>query len=276
MAEILQGQLHKMRARLENPVAYTMLLGEDEAPLNPLIGKSIELRFLGKINCVHCGRDTNKSFNQGYCYPCFQKLAQCDSCIISPEKCHYDAGTCREPVWGDEFCMQDHIVYLANSSGLKVGITRASQVPTRWIDQGAVQALPVMRARSRKQSGFAEMMFKQHVGDRTNWRNMLKGQAEAVDLEGEKKRLLALCEKELVELEQQFGIHAISVLTGVEPVLINYPVSQYPEKITSLNFDNNPDVAGTLTGIKGQYLILDTGVINLRRFSGYQVSLSEH
>lgn len=276
MAEILQGQLHKMRSRLENPVAYTMVLGQDEAALNPLIGKSIAIRYLGKINCIHCGRDTSKSFNQGYCYPCFQKLAQCDSCIISPEKCHYDAGTCREPVWGDEFCMQDHIVYLANSSGLKVGITRASQVPTRWIDQGAVQALPIMRARSRKQSGFAEMMFKQHVGDRTNWRNMLKGEAEGVDLESEKERLLALCEKELVELEQQFGIHAISVLTGVEPVSIYYPVSEYPEKITSFNFDSNPEVTGTLMGIKGQYLILDTGVINLRRFTGYQVSLSEN
>ena len=142
MPEIHRGQLHKMRSRLDNPVSYFMVLGEETFALNTLIGKKLTLEFLGQINCVHCGRNTNKSFNQGYCYPCFQKLAQCDSCVISPEKCHYDAGTCREPVWGDEFCMQDHIVYLANSSGLKVGITRASQVPTRWIDQGAIQALP--------------------------------------------------------------------------------------------------------------------------------------
>ena len=147
MAELLQGQLHKMRVRLDDPVSYTMALGAQSMPLNPLIGRMIKLSYLGKISCVHCGRDTNKSFSQGYCYPCFQKLAQCDSCIMSPEKCHYDAGTCREPIWGDEFCMQDHIVYLANSSGIKVGITRASQVPIRWIDQGAIQALPIMRFR---------------------------------------------------------------------------------------------------------------------------------
>lgn len=274
MAELLQGQLHKMQARLDDPVSYFMVLGKETVPLNPLIGKTVTLAYEGKINCVHCGRDTNKSFNQGYCYPCFQKLAQCDSCVISPEKCHYDAGTCREPVWGDEFCMQDHIVYLANSSGLKVGITRASQVPTRWIDQGAVQALPVMRARSRQQSGFAEVMFRQHVPDRTNWRNMLKGDNDAIDLAAERDKLLATCARELADLEHQFGLHAISVLNGVEAVSISYPVTAFPDKISSFNFDKDHEVSGTLTGIKGQYLIFDTGVINLRRFSGYQVTMT--
>ena len=274
MSELLRGQLHKMRARLDTPVSYAMVLGDDSVPLNPLIGQKIALSYLGTINCVHCGRETKKSFNQGYCYPCFQKLAQCDSCVIAPEKCHYDAGTCREPVWGDRFCMQDHIVYLANSSGLKVGITRASQVPTRWIDQGAVEALPVIRVRSRQQSGFAEVVFRQHVTDRTNWRNMLKTDGEKVDLPGERDRLLALCSKELEDLVHQFGIHAISVLNGVDTVKIQYPVEIFPEKISSFNLDNDPEIEGTLTGIKGQYLILDTGVINLRRFSGYQVALA--
>tara|TARA_B110000305_G_C19365448_1_gene601678 strand:+ start:338 stop:1168 length:831 start_codon:yes stop_codon:yes gene_type:complete len=273
MPEIKRGQLHKMRSRLDNPVSYAMVLGEESVALNALIGKTLSLEFLGQINCVHCGRNSSKSFNQGYCYPCFQKLAQCDSCIISPEKCHYDSGTCREPVWGDEFCMQDHIVYLANSSGLKVGITRASQVPTRWIDQGAVQALPIIRVRTRQQSGFAEIVFKQHVTDRTNWRNMLKGDVEEINMEEERDRLLGLCEKELIELEHQYGLHAISILNGVEPVSITFPVEKFPEKITSLNLDKDPLVEGTLMGIKGQYLILDTGVINLRKYSGYQVAL---
>lgn len=273
MSEIQRGQLFKMRSRLDKPVSYSMVLGEAYVPLNPLVGKKITLEFLGQINCVHCGRNSNKSFSQGYCYPCFQKLAQCDSCIISPEKCHYDSGTCREPIWGDEFCMQDHIVYLANSSGLKVGITRASQVPTRWIDQGAVQALPIIRVRTRQQSGFAEVIFKQHVTDRTNWRNMLKGDVEEIDLLQERDRLLGLCGQELKELEHQFGIHAISVLNGVEPVSIEFPVQQFPEKISSLNLDKEPLVEGMLMGIKGQYLILDTGVINLRKYSGYLVAL---
>ena len=274
MAALLQGQLHKMRARLDDPVSYGLVLDAECLPLNPLIGKTVTLAYTGKITCVHCGRDTNKCFNQGYCYPCFQKLAQCDSCIISPEKCHYDAGTCREPVWGDEFCMQDHIVYLANSSGLKVGITRASQVPTRWIDQGAIQALPVMRVRSRQQSGFVEVMFKQHVTDKTNWRNMLKGDNETVDLAAERDKLLVECARELDDLHQQFGLHAISVLNGVDPVAIHYPVQVYPEKIVSFNFDKDTEITGTLQGIKGQYLIFDTGVINLRRFTGYEIAIS--
>jgi hypothetical protein len=263
-----------MRARLENPVHYFLVLGNDELSLNELVGKKISLEHQGKITCVHCRRDTNKSFNQGYCYPCFQKLAQCDSCIISPEKCHYDAGTCREPVWGDRFCMQDHVVYIANSSGIKVGITRASQIPTRWIDQGAVQALPVLRVRSRKQSGFAEVMFKQHVTDKTNWRNMLKGDVEELDMAAERDRLLQKCDKEIEELSQQFGVHAISVINGVDPIAIDYPMKAFPEKITSFNLDKTPAVEGVLQGIKGQYLILDTGVINLRRFTGYEVSFN--
>lgn len=170
--------------------------------------------------------------------------------------------------------MQDHIVYLANSSGLKVGITRATQVPTRWIDQGATQALAVMRVRSRLQSGVLEVMFKQHVADKTNWRDMLKGAAVELDMAAERDRLLAACQGAISELEDQFGFFAISKLSGIEPVSIEYPVAQYPEKISSFNFDKDPEVSGKLLGIKGQYLILDGGVINLRRFSGYEVELS--
>lgn len=274
MKNVAQGTLRKMLSRLEQPVAYQMRLGEHKVDLNPLIEKSIKLQFSGVINCVNCGRKTNKSFSQGYCFPCMQKLAQCDSCIIHPEKCHFDQGTCREPSWGEQFCMQDHIVYLANSSGLKVGITRATQVPTRWVDQGATQALAIIRVRTRLQSGEVEMMFKQHVADKTNWRDMLKGEATALDMPAEAERLLAACQEDLKELEDKFGFFAISVLNGVDTVAINYPVISYPEKVSSFNFDKTPIVEGTLMGIKGQYLILDTGVINLRRFSGYDVSLN--
>jgi hypothetical protein len=274
MKNIAQGTLRKMRSRLEQPVAYQMRLGEIDVPLNSFLEKTIKLQYSGDIHCVHCSRKTNKSFNQGYCYPCFQKLAQCDSCIIHPEKCHFDQDTCREPAWGERYCMQDHIVYLANSSGLKVGITRGTQVPTRWVDQGATQALAIIRVRSRLQSGAVEVMFKQHVADKTNWRDMLKGEAKPLDMHSEAKRLIAKCEAELKELEDKFGFFAISVLNGIDAVEIKYPVVRYPEKITSFNFDKTPVVEGCLLGIKGQYLILDTGVINLRRFSGYEVSLN--
>ena len=266
--------MRKMHSRLTKPVTYSLPLGEERAQLNPLLEKTIKLSFAGQINCIHCGRVTKKSFNQGYCYPCFQRLAQCDFCIIAPEKCHYDQGTCREPEWGEEFCMQDHIVYFANSSGVKVGITRATQVPTRWIDQGALQALAVIRVRSRLQSGCLEVVFKQYVADKTNWRDMLRGEVEAVDLAQHAHRLLEQCSSEIKELQDKFGFNAISILNGVEPVEIKYPVVQYPEKIISLNFDKTPIVEGTLLGIKGQYLILDVGVINIRRSTGYNIELS--
>jgi len=270
---IARGIVRKMRSRLGQPVSYSARLGDNEVALNPLIDQQLKLIFSGSIYCIHCNRKTNKSFNQGYCYPCFQKLAQCDSCIIHPERCHFEQGSCREPAWGEKYCMQDHIVYLANSSGLKVGITRATQVPTRWIDQGATQALAIMRVRSRLQSGTLEMAFKQHVADKTNWRDMLKGKAAELDMAGERDRLLAACEEDVKELMARFGFFAISVLKGIDAVSIDYPVQAYPEKITSLNFDKEPVVSGTLKGIKGQYLIFDSGVINLRRFSGYEVEL---
>ena len=273
MNVIARGIVRKMRSRLGQPVSYSARFGDNEIALNPLIDQQLKLVFSGSIYCIHCNRKTNKSFNQGYCYPCFQKLAQCDSCIIHPERCHFEQGSCREPAWGEKYCMQDHIVYLANSSGLKVGITRATQVPTRWIDQGATQALAIMRVRSRLQSGTLEMAFKQHVADKTNWRDMLKGKAAELDMAGERDRLLAACEEDVKELMARFGFFAISVLKGIDAVSIDYPVQAYPEKITSLNFDKEPVVSGTLIGIKGQYLIFDSGVINLRRFSGYEVEL---
>ena len=273
MNVIASGIVRKMSSRLDQPVAYGARLGDNEIALNPLIDKQLKLIFSGSIYCIHCNRKTNKSFNQGYCYPCFQKLAQCDSCIIHPERCHLEQGTCREPAWGEKYCMQDHIVYLANSSGLKVGITRATQVPTRWIDQGATQALAIMRVRSRLQSGTLEMAFKQHVADKTNWRDMLKGKATELDMAGERDKLLILCEEDIKELAARFGFFAISILKGIGPVSIDYPIKTYPEKIISLNFDKEPVVFGTLKGIKGQYLIFDSGVINLRRFSGYEVEL---
>jgi hypothetical protein len=275
MAEQLaSGAVRKMNNELDSPVQYSMLLGDQEIPLNQYVGKELQLDYEGAINCVHCDRKTSKSFNQGFCYPCFKRLAQCDLCIMSPEKCHYAAGTCREPEWGEKFCMTDHYVYLANTSGLKVGITRGSQIPTRWMDQGATQAVPIFRVDTRLHSGLVETLFKDHVADKTNWRAMLKGDAEPRDMAAERERLMAACAKELDALRDKHGIQAISILEDEPEVQISYPVQEYPTKVTSFNLDKTPSVGGTLTGIKGQYLIFDTGVINMRKYGGYQLSLS--
>ncbi|MGH8352420.1 MAG: DUF2797 domain-containing protein [Pseudomonas sp.] len=274
MSELGRGALSKMAVRLEAPVQYALRLDESQIPLNPLIGKSLRLEYLGAIHCSHCGRKTKKSFSQGYCYPCFTKLAQCDSCIVSPEKCHYEQGTCREPSWGEQFCMTEHVVYLANSSGVKVGITRATQIPTRWLDQGASQALPILRVATRQQSGLVEDLLRSQVADRTNWRALLKGDAAPVDLPAVRERLFEACGEGLRELQQRFGLQAIQPLNDAEPVEIRYPVEAYPAKINSFDLDKQPLVEGTLLGIKGQYLLFDTGVINIRKYTAYQIAAS--
>lgn len=273
-AVAVAGALRKLRVRLDTQVQYRLAVGDAEVELNPLLGRRIEIRYAGTITCMHCGRRTNKSFSQGFCYRCFQTLAQCDSCILSPEKCHRDAGTCREPDWAAQHCLQPHVVYLANSSGIKVGITRGTQVPTRWIDQGAVQALPILAVHTRQQSGLVEVLLKKHVPDKTNWRAMLKGQTDQLDLAAARDRLLAQCAPELDALQARFGLQAIQPLPAAATVAIAYPVLQHPDKIVSLDLDKTPTIEGRLLGIKGQYLMLDTGVINIRKFGAYHVNFS--
>ncbi|MEX2475734.1 DUF2797 domain-containing protein [Marinobacter sp.] len=268
----VSGRLRKMPVEAGKPVEYVIRLGDTRVPLNEMIGHSLQIDFDGVIRCIHCDRTTKKSFSQGYCYPCFRKLAACDTCIMSPEKCHYHEGTCREPEWGETHCMVEHVVYLANSSGLKVGITRGSQVPTRWIDQGAVDAIPMMRVATRQLAGFVEVACKQHVADRTNWRTMLKGDVPELDLAAERDRLLALIADDLDRLKAAHGADALRAVDE-QALGLSYPVDVWPQKIKTHNLDKVPSAEGVLEGIKGQYLMLDTGVINIRKYTGYDVRL---
>lgn len=270
----MQGNLRKMLSNLAKPVQYQLPLSAEHIELNTLIGESIKLNYTGNIACVHCGRKTNKSFNQGYCYPCFITLAQCDMCIMKPEQCHYHQGTCREPNWGEEHCLQDHFVYLANTSGVKVGITRHTQIPTRWIDQGATQALPIFKVKSRYISGLIEVALAQHVSDKTNWQKLLKGSPDKVNLATQRDKLLQICKQELKKITANAGKDGIWALPNQTTVNIFYPVVNYPTKVKSLNFDKTPAIEGKLVGIKGQYLLLDTGVINIRKFGGYEVKFA--
>lgn len=276
MSELACGNIRKMKTQINanNQAQYQLPLDDALVDMNSLVGQSLTLNFLGEINCVHCDRLTKKTFNQGYCYPCFKRLAQCDSCIMSPEKCHFDQGTCREPEWGEANCNIDHFVYLANSSGLKVGITRHSQIPTRWVDQGAVQALPMLRVATRFISGLVEVEFKALVNDKTNWRKMLKNEVDTLDLVAERERLLHEQKDALEVLSERFGLQAIQPITDTNVTEIVYPVLEYPVKVSSLNLDKTPTVGGTLMGIKGQYLIFDTGVINMRKYAGYRLQVT--
>lgn len=274
---MISGKLRKMRTEINlsqtAQVQYFLPLDEQELPLNQYIGKTLRLEFSGKINCQHCGKKTNKSFSQGYCFPCMRKLAQCDMCIMKPETCHFHEGTCREPEWGEKNCFVSHYVYLSNTSGLKVGITRHTQIPTRWIDQGATQATIMFKVNTRQQSGFVEMAFKDLIADKTNWRTMLKENQTDRDLLLEAQRLKSKLEESMNKVIQSFPEDDIEDQEN-EVVSIHYPVLEFPAKIKSHNFDKNSVVEGTLMGIKGQYLLFDTGVINIRKFTSYEVKVS--
>lgn len=253
-------------------IEYQLPVGDELVPMNELLGKTITLSYEGEIRCCNCNKKTRKSYSQGFCYPCMQKLAQCDMCIMKPETCHFDKGTCREPEWAEQHCMVPHYVYLANTSGLKVGITRHTQIPTRWIDQGATQALPIFKVTTRLQSGLVETALAEFIADKTNWRAMLKGNADDIDLKAEATKLIPQISHRLQQIQLQYGEDAVEQLDEAV-VDLQYPVEQYLTKISSFNFDKTEQASGRLMGIKGQYLIFDSGVINIRKFTSYHVNV---
>lgn len=262
-----EGRLEKMETSTGEKVQYFLTLGEKVLNLNLLLRKNIKLTFLNKISCINCGKTTKKSYAQGHCYPCSIKLAACDLCILKPETCHYHLGTCREPAWGETHCLKPHLVYLANSSGLKVGITRKTNVPFRWMDQGASQVLPILEVPSRLVSGKIEILFKKHISDKTDWRKMLKGKPEEIDLVAWKNKLFS-------QLTQDLKSYPYNLLED-KIYEFDYPVIQYPEKISSISLDKSPEISGQLTGIKGQYLIIGSAVLNVRAHSGYEITFEE-
>lgn len=271
------GNIRKMRVSTDNNnlAQYHLPIGEQEISMNPLIGADLNVSFEGQINCIHCNKKTKKSFSQGYCYRCLTTLAQCDSCIIRPETCHYEAGTCREPKWGEDNCLSDHFVYLANTGAVKVGITRhvSDAISSRWIDQGATQAIPIMRVQNRLISGLVETAFKSHVADKTNWRTMLKGQPDNTDLIELKENLLAEVEEDLDMIIEDYGFQAINQLDA-PAVEIQYPVQHYPKKVKSINLDKEGGFSGKLLGIKAQYWLMDGDrVINMRKYAGYHLNI---
>ena len=257
----------------EKTVEYSLPIGEGSLYLNEYLGKTLSLTFEGEIICLGCKKRIKKSYQQGYCFPCTQRLAQCDLCIMKPERCHSHLGTCREPQWADTNCMIPHYVYLANTSNLKVGITRATQIPTRWIDQGAVTGLPIFLVPNRRLSGFVEVLFAKKISDKSDWRKLLLGNIETVDLVAERTRLFNEFSDEIQKLKSEWGEESITQITNSEVTYIHYPVLEYPKKIHSLSWDRLPTIEGTLLGIKGQYLIFDEGVINIRKHSGYVLKI---
>jgi len=271
MSQPTIGTLRKMEAQLGDNVQYFLPVGEKRIALNPLIGRTITLTHTGNIFCSSCGKKTKKSYSQGHCFVCMKKLASCDMCILKPETCHYEKGTCREPEWGEQNCMVDHYVYLSNTSSLKVGITRHTQIPTRWIDQGATQGLPIFKVKNRHISGLIEIEIAKQMSDKTNWRTLLKQDGEPLALKALFADLLPSLADAIADIRSRYGDDAIE-LADSAITDIHYPVDVHPSKIVSHNFDKNNEVSGVLQGIKGQYLLLDSGVINIRKFTSYEIS----
>lgn len=260
------GVLDKMRTSFVNPVQYTLQLGEDKIPVNELIGKTIQLRWTGRIICTVCGKKTNKSFGEGMCYNCFANSPENAECIIRPELCEAHLGKGRDIEWEKRNHLQPHYVYLALTNSVKVGVTRGDQIPTRWIDQGANRGIILAETPYRQLAGFIEVVLKDHLTDKTNWQKMLKNEPPSVnDLIAEKNRVIDL----LPEQYRQYKSANNEILELV------YPVLEYPAKVTSLNFEKMPIIEMKLQGIRGQYFIFENGnVINIRSKSGYEVELS--
>lgn len=260
-----EGVLTKMQTEFANPIQYYLVFETSFLNVNQLIGKEFEIAFQG-YQCLECGKK-KKIFRQGFCYDCFMKSASAGDWIMKPElsTAHLDIED-RDLEYEKRVQLQPHIVYLALSSEVKVGVTRKTQVPTRWIDQGAVQAVPIVEVPNRYLAGITEVALKSHYADKTNWKKMLKNDVSHLDLLQERLKLEHLLPSEVSEY---------FYTTKDDLYKLEYPVLEYPEKVNSLNLDKTPLFSGKLMGIKGQYLIFADGtVFNIRTYEGYVVKIA--
>ena len=259
-----EGVLTKMQTELGDPIQYFLVFENSFLNLNQLLDKELEITFQG-YQCLNCGKK-KKIFRQGFCYDCLMSSASAGDWIMKPElsTAHLDIED-RDLDYEKKVQLQPHIVYLALSSDVKVGVTRKTQVPTRWIDQGAIQAVPIVEVPNRYLAGITEVALKNNFADKTNWQKMLKNEVPPTDLLQERLKTEALLPAEVFNyfINQEARLYQM-----------NYPVLNYPKKVTSLSLDRTPNFQGKLSGIKGQYLLFQDGtVFNVRTFEGYVVRI---
>ena len=261
---IYQGTLSKMQTEFGNPIQYYLVFENSFLNINQLLGKDIEIEFQG-YQCLNCGK-AKKIFRQGFCYDCFMSSPAVGDWIMKPElsTAHLDIED-RDLVYEKRVQLQPHVVYLALSSEVKVGVTRKTQVPTRWIDQGAVQAIPIVEVPNRYLAGITEVALKNHFADKTNWRKMLQNEMPNLDLITERNKVFDWLPTEVKDYFPK----------EEKIIQLDFPVLQYPKKVNSLNLDKTPNFSGKLAGIKGQYLLFEDGtVFNVRTYEGYVVKMS--
>jgi len=259
-----QGVLQKMQTDLQETIQYYLTFHNDVLNVNQLLGKNISISF-EKYQCMNCAKN-KEIYRQGFCKSCFFEAPQAGEWIMHPEKSTAHLGIAdRDLEYEQRVQLTPHIVYLANSSNVKVGVTRKTQVPTRWIDQGAHEAIEIVEVPNRYLAGITEVALKEHVGDKTNWRKMLRNDVADEDLLEWKKKLLRFIPEEA----QQY------IIEGNNETNINFPVDQYPLKVKSLNLSKTPEYSGVLKGVKGQYLIFeDNTVFNVRNNEGLVVNIN--
>lgn len=260
-----QGVLTKMQTELGSPIQYYLVFEDSFLNVNQLLDKEIEINFVG-CQCLNCGKK-KKIYRQGFCYECFYSSPAVGDWIMRPELSTAHLGIAdRDLDYESKVQLQPHIVYLAVASEIKVGVTRKTQVPTRWIDQGASQAIAIVEVPNRYLAGITEVALKDHYTDKTNWRKMLQCTTGNCDLIAEKSKLENLIPAEAREYFQSEKNDIYE---------LNYPVLSYPAKVNSLNLDKTPSFSGKLTGIKGQYLLFENGtVFNIRGSEGYVVTIN--
>jgi hypothetical protein len=259
------GNLRKMSVTFGDTVQYELDLIE-RVRMNDLVGSKISLNWTGQIVCSCCSKVTKRSFGDGFCYNCFVSAPEASECTIRPELCRAHMGQGRDPEWERRNHDQPHIVYLAASDIVKVGVTRITQVPTRWIDQGASSAIRLAETPNRYEAGILEVALKDFFSDKTNWQRMLKNEIDhAIDLVDEKWSVHEQLPSDLTKFYSEDD----------EVIALKYPVMSYPKKVSSLTFDKSPVIEGMLLGIKGQYLIFEGGnVLNIRKHTGYTIELN--
>ncbi|UAB81626.1 DUF2797 domain-containing protein [Marixanthomonas sp. SCSIO 43207] len=258
-----EGVLTKMKTENGSPIQYYLVFENDFLNVNQLLDKKVSINFL-KFQCLNCGLE-KKIYRQGFCYDCFYEIPQAADWIMKPElsTAHLDKED-RDLEYEKKVQLQPHIVYLANSSNVKVGVTRKTQVPTRWIDQGAHEAIEIVEVPNRYLAGITEVALKDHVADKTNWRTMLKNDIKDENLVAWRNNL-----KQYIPEEAKDYYIENNTETNLE-----FPVLQYPTKLKSLNLQKTPFYEGVLKGIKAQYLIFeDNTVFNVRGNEGYVVSI---
>ena len=260
---MFSGVFKKMISIHDDPVRYILDFEDDLLFLNQSIGKNFKIYKTGYC-CLSCN-DNIEIFANGFCKKCFFESPMSGDWVMKPElsKAHLGVED-RNIDYEKKIQLQSHIVYLSKTSGIKVGVTRSNNMTSRWIDQGAVEAIQLIEVPNRYLAGVAEVKLKDKFSDKTNWRKMLTSNIDESDIISDKKIAFEALGS---DFEKYFKINS-------QLIKFNYQIQQPVESVKSVSLKKSNDVEGKLIGVKGQYLIFeDSTVFNVRSNEGLVVGI---